>query len=980
MNRIILFSFIILLCFSKLYANSFWNTIVTNNNSSSVCYAISDLQRYISEVNGITPNLKYTELWKLSTTECIMIGLDDDNEIIQKLDIDKSSINEQGYIIYPTEINGNKVLVITAKTDIGLFNGIYGLLRWAGFGFYLGSESIPNSIPEIMPNNPIIKSPALKTRGVLPWYNFLNSPTNWNPIDYRSFVDLLVRSGANFIGFHTYDHEPFGAYEDDGKMVLGKRLQNTSESVWGTTPMQTRDFPYRLSNIFSNEYFGAESSLNIRDNDIAIKEEQRILSDAFRYAKQRGLKTCIGIEYSGNPFDKNTQNAFTIRFQNLIKTYPDCDYIWIWQPEAVGASGYKIVKNEESIESDLMYPFDNINKYNCLRRDLFKRIVDLKEAYNHLIRLDNLGKTNRANEAVRMEQFTMLAYNQLQKFDNPPKLIISGWGGDKRLLSAEYYEGLDKILPKDIIFSSLDNIIPLPYVDKIYSELPKTRERWPIPWIEYDGDQWQPQPYVYVYEQMMKNILDSGSQGVLGIHWRTKDLDENYSYMIEKSWNPNLSADDFFEQYSASRYGKDIADEMAVIHKELDKLGYRWVGGFGQMECGIFTWHHGSKEKIDLLKELKIKSENLLNQSQSDTSQLEWLINVMDWVIKYYQIEKVGHEVNSIIDQFAISDEATVKQSAKTALDLMNSVDFADLLHTFTTRINSRGEYGVLATVITKAWVKWNKDKAKLAEILGIDNKEEDNQWKPERKIILPSFYGSIEENNDFRIECISLGGEDIYLSYRNSTSKFWKTVKMNTAQGWVKEYKIPAKDVISPILQINFSYSNTSDSSESVKKAITVMPTQKPSKIRQMKKIATGKKITGVKIETDNTAPVILTWDMVDNADWYVIKRDEKKIAQTAVCIYPDSPLHIKSNYKIEAISNNKIIAESDVITYSIPDINIKDDIDLYIKAGTKKVILNWLSPKTLHTSYYKIFKQNVDSDQKIEKTIQKPTYNGFE
>ena len=54
--------------------------------------------------------------------------------------------------------------------------------------------------------------PVLTIRGVLPWYNFFNSPTAWDPIDHRAFADQLIRMGANFVGFHTYDSEPFAAF------------------------------------------------------------------------------------------------------------------------------------------------------------------------------------------------------------------------------------------------------------------------------------------------------------------------------------------------------------------------------------------------------------------------------------------------------------------------------------------------------------------------------------------------------------------------------------------------------------------------------------------------------------------------------------------------------------------------------------------------------------------------------------------------
>ena len=72
----------------------------------------------------------------------------------------------------------------------------------------------------------VTATPAFATRGSLPWYNFLNSPTTWNRDDYRYFFDQMAKMRMNFVGFHSYDSEPFCV--SMGRTTLGGDPLQTS--------------------------------------------------------------------------------------------------------------------------------------------------------------------------------------------------------------------------------------------------------------------------------------------------------------------------------------------------------------------------------------------------------------------------------------------------------------------------------------------------------------------------------------------------------------------------------------------------------------------------------------------------------------------------------------------------------------------------------------------------------------------------------
>ncbi|MCK4887518.1 MAG: hypothetical protein KAS96_09035, partial [Planctomycetes bacterium] len=227
---------VLLGCLSNVFASSdVWNTIVVSRQSQAEVLATRDLQRYIGQVTGVVPKVIKADSWRNTPVNAIVLGeavvlgkdfdLGEEGYFLRELTIQfrKSNHKEVDIIVH----KGVEIIDAAGVTAMGNVNAIYGLLREVGFGFYLGGESIPESLPDKLSSGIIIRKPFFRVRGSLPWYNFFNSPTAWDAIDHRTFVDQLIRSGANALTFHSYNCEPFAAYEKDGKMYLGKRIRSS---------------------------------------------------------------------------------------------------------------------------------------------------------------------------------------------------------------------------------------------------------------------------------------------------------------------------------------------------------------------------------------------------------------------------------------------------------------------------------------------------------------------------------------------------------------------------------------------------------------------------------------------------------------------------------------------------------------------------------------------------------------------------------
>jgi hypothetical protein len=213
-----------------------------------------------------------------------------------------------------------------------------------------------------------------------------------------------------------------------------------------------------------------------------------------------------------------------------------------------------------------------------------------------------LGNARRVHEAVRVMLHARLGHAVLKRLAPGVRLAISGWGGDRWMRFSDFYVGLDRLLPGDVIFAALDNIDPsaAPTVAAAYGKLAPGRQRWPIPWWESDGagtrrDQWGPQCNARPLLPLCRDALAKKCQGMLAIHWRTRDVEEAAALEAQFAWNPKLNYEQFFDGFARRCYGPAFATEMGAIHRELEALGPRYTGGLGQTECdgyvqGGFSW------------------------------------------------------------------------------------------------------------------------------------------------------------------------------------------------------------------------------------------------------------------------------------------------------------------------------------------------------------------------------------------------------
>ena len=382
----------------------------------------------------------------------------------EDLPVDAKSLGDEGFRLKATTCQEKPAVLIAAAKPVGVLRGVYALLEKVGFGFYLGGDTFPPAGTAMVVSGSLdeVHKPAFEVRGSLPWYNFLNSPTPWDLEDHKYFYDQMSKQGFNFVGYHSYDHEPFCAYEWEGDLVGGEPLRSSLNYNWGMIRgLQTAEFGFGGGEYFDRDPFSSRSLLDGKDREDQIRRSQRMLAEALNYARRRGIRVCVGFELVGDPTDAGVQARLESRIAALLRNYPMLDYVWFWQSEGRGG-GAEMPAKGSALE------------------------IIARKSWDTFAYLEQPG---RICEAARVAYFANTAYRIVRKYRQDLPVIISGWGGDRWMRFSDFYVGLDKVLPGDVIFAALDNIDPAwePNVSNVYGRLSPERERWPIPWWESDG-------------------------------------------------------------------------------------------------------------------------------------------------------------------------------------------------------------------------------------------------------------------------------------------------------------------------------------------------------------------------------------------------------------------------------------------------------------------------------------------------------------
>jgi len=504
-------------------------TIVYSSQASGVeRLAAKEVRRYLYLRTGkLLPMARY-ERGRDFETGLIVVARKD-REIIKRIQ-DKntgpassiSSLKPQQYQI-KTLKSGNKPLVLICGGDeFGSLYGAYRFIEHFGVRFYLHGDVLPDKkISLQMPDLDERGKPLFELRGIHPFHDFPEGPDWWDADGYKAVLAQLPKLRMNFFGLHCYPEggvgpEPGvwigkpGDVYPDGRVKFSSQSRHftTHNGTWGYKSKDTTDYSFGAGLLFERNDYGPDYMKDMtpwpkaaQDRNEVFNRFGDVLNEAFGFARELGIKTCIGTETpltipkmvkeqlkaeGINPDNPDiVRRIYEGMFQRIKNTHP-LDYYWLWTPEGWtwgGASDEQVAATENDL---------------------------------------------------------LLALEATKKVNAPFTLATCGWVLGPPKDRAKF----DNVLPKEMPFSCINRQVGFAPVESSFARL-KGRPKWAIPWMEDDPAMIIPQLWAGRMRRDAADALAYGCTGLMGIHWRTRVLGPNVSALAraaweQKDWNPNF--------------------------------------------------------------------------------------------------------------------------------------------------------------------------------------------------------------------------------------------------------------------------------------------------------------------------------------------------------------------------------------------------------------------------------------------------------
>ena len=408
-------------------------------------------------------------------------------------------LGPEQYLLTDSRWKDRPILVVAGGGPVGTLYGAYRLAEHLGVRFYLHGDVIPDQqIPLALTRIHELGKPLFDRRGIQPFHDFPEGPDWWNLDAYKAYIGQLPKLRMNFFGLHTYPEGGVGpepltwigtpdqiAGEGRVKSSYPARHFTAASGTWGYGPMNTGEYYYGASALFDRDDYGADYMKGMtpwpRTTDAENELFFRIgslLNDAFGYAHQLGVKTCLGTESpliipspvkarlkqaAKNPDDPTVvQELYEGIFQRIGQTHP-LDYFWLWTPEGWTWSAVSQAQIDATI-------------------------ADLRAAIS-------------AHQKVK-PAFT---------------LATCGW-----VLGPPQQPALfDRFLPAELPMSCINRQVGNEPVEPGFARV-QGRPKWAIPWMEDDPGLTSVQLWAGRMRKDAADALAYGCTGLVGIHWRTR--------------------------------------------------------------------------------------------------------------------------------------------------------------------------------------------------------------------------------------------------------------------------------------------------------------------------------------------------------------------------------------------------------------------------------------------------------------------------
>jgi len=565
---------------------------------------------------------------------------------------------------------------------------------------------------------------SFNIRGVMPWHSYLSGPSAWNEDDYRKYLDDCQKKGINFIGFHNYTGggERYFNYVEPMIKIQYKnvlptaRFDDGSTVRWGYLPMKVSKYPYGTQKLFKlprgAQYFGAENAVNSRTTEERYEKAQKLTKKVLVMAHERGMQMAMGFEFGVappeyasirthsdmywlgngtliyNPFDPDATGILYATIDNILDTYKGMDWIYLWLNEHCMFG----INPNEALQNPLL-------------ADYYKKNVSSYEGENVDETMKFLGVWSQA--------YIQKAYEYIKKRSPGTKIVIGGWGNANQM--PLLLKGLNKTLPKEIVFSMLNPDQGKQSHPSFFKEIARTRNVWSIPWLEGDESLWYLQPRVRDMKNQVKNAHSDGLNGVVAIHWRTEEVRLNFETFARFALHPEVdqSTSKIYQDYCNKEFGEYASKNLAFLLTQIDTTGILSTIQSTEFFAYQPSWGRLSQAQVALVENIIHEIDDCISheKGQKMNANLKWMRASYEFAILFNEF---GHSLEpawKMRDDYmkAIQKPDFGESQILNARTMLDHAPVEKMVTVFASRVRSQGELGELSSIIQRVYGEYQQ-------------------------------------------------------------------------------------------------------------------------------------------------------------------------------------------------------------------------------------------------------------------------------
>lgn len=564
--------------------------LVPNAPSESTKWAASELQRYLRTLSGAevpifpeggVPANAGDKSW-------ILIGGPDQNGRVKQA-VEKGlkgfgSLKKDGYILKTFRLGKQLVAVAGGDSDAGTMYAVFELVQQLGVTFRLSGDIIPERQSSLsVPPLSLRQEPAIEQRGFLTEAHRASigmlSYDDWSRI-----FDQMAKMKYNYLEYWWFGHQPDVQYSYRGEPKLIGDISTKASGYINTMyegfGSRTTDDVVIGKHWFPGRRLAPTELQEVEAPDQAFAAVQDLQRRMIHYARSRHVKVWLVDEtavlppnlarytarigplpFEGvfgtfvDPLDPVNREIQVNRLKALKDTYPEAEGYLLNIPEvyfplnSAKDLDFFAQPQEQALFQQLralMLPWET--RWVGTRDEMVNSSLGYFDLFQHL-----LAKRDEVAPQAKLGLMTVGRGYVLPQFD--------------------------KMLPKDIPFATFDTGGPCGYgtgagMPMSYFGGMGERVRIDSPYLDDDCDIVAQQFNVWVYTDKDRIFTDGVKNGLTGVApWmaQPRGTEANSSFLAEADWNPQLTREEFYKDYSARLFGAGAVPDMYRAFMTLEK-------------------------------------------------------------------------------------------------------------------------------------------------------------------------------------------------------------------------------------------------------------------------------------------------------------------------------------------------------------------------------------------------------------------------